>query len=142
MDVQMLVIQGRPRGKSLRFPPGEFIIGRGPECHVRPESPTVSRQHCLLRVAFDGVHIRDLGSTNGTLVNGTRVMQEQPLKDGDLLQLGPLVLQLRCAETADDEPGSAGAAEEARALARGCADTVEGSLFASKTDELSSLPGG
>jgi pSer/pThr/pTyr-binding forkhead associated (FHA) protein len=41
------------------------------------------------------VRIRDLGSTNGTLVNGTRVVDERPLQDGDLLQLGPLVLQLR-----------------------------------------------
>ena len=49
MDVQLLVIQGRPRGKSLHFPPGEFLLGRGPECHIRPNSDLVSRQHCLLR---------------------------------------------------------------------------------------------
>jgi pSer/pThr/pTyr-binding forkhead associated (FHA) protein len=97
MDVQLLVVQGRPRGKCLKFPPGEFVFGRGPECHVRPDPDghAISRQHCLLRVAADGVHIRDLGSTNGTLVNGTRVVEERPLCDGDLVQLGPVVLQLR-----------------------------------------------
>jgi S-DNA-T family DNA segregation ATPase FtsK/SpoIIIE len=125
----------------LRFPPGEFIIGRGPECHVRPESPTVSRQHCLLRVAFDGVHIRDLGSTNGTLVNGTRVLQEQPLKDGDLLQLGPLVLQLRCHEPSEAERSPNPGAGEARARPRGSGDTVEARLSADGTDEIPHLPG-
>ena len=99
MDVQLLVVEGKPRGKCLKFRRGEFVFGRGPECHVRPQGPSISRQHCLLRVADDGVHIRDLGSTNGTLVNGMRVMDELSLKDGDLLQLGPLVLQLRCADT-------------------------------------------
>ncbi len=99
MDVQMLVVQGRPRGKCFRLPAGEFVIGRGPECHVRPDVPSVSRQHCLLRVQEDGVHIRDLGSTNGTLVNGTRVLDERLLVDGDLVQLGPLVLQLRLPPT-------------------------------------------
>jgi pSer/pThr/pTyr-binding forkhead associated (FHA) protein len=139
MDVQMLVVRGRPRGKSLRFPQGEFLFGRGPECHVRPDSPTISRQHCLLRVAFDGVHLRDLGSTNGTLVNGTRVTQEQPLKDGDLLQLGPVVLQLRCVETADAERGSNNAAAEIRVPRHG-GDTVEGRLPGDKTDETPRLP--
>jgi pSer/pThr/pTyr-binding forkhead associated (FHA) protein len=97
MDVQLLVVQGRPRGKCLKFPPGEFVFGRGPECHVRPdpEGQAISRQHCLLRVSAEGVHIRDLGSTNGTLVNGTRVLEERPLRDGDLVQLGAVVLQLR-----------------------------------------------
>jgi pSer/pThr/pTyr-binding forkhead associated (FHA) protein len=94
MQVQLRVIQGKPRGHALRFPQGEFVFGRGPECHVRPNSELVSRQHCLLRVTATDVHVRDLGSTNGTLVNGTRVVEERPLVDGDVLQLGPLVLQL------------------------------------------------
>jgi pSer/pThr/pTyr-binding forkhead associated (FHA) protein len=137
MDVQMLVVRGKPRGKRLRFPYGEFIFGRGPECHVRPEIPTISRQHCLLRVSYDGVHIRDLGSTNGTLVNGTRVTKERPLKDGDLLQLGPLVLQLRCGESAEGER----AANQARLLRQGGADTIEGRLVEDRTDESRPLPG-
>jgi pSer/pThr/pTyr-binding forkhead associated (FHA) protein len=94
MDVKMLIVQGRPRGKYLCFPQGEFVFGRGPECHIRPNSPWVSRQHCLLRIDKDGVLIRDLGSTNGTLVNGTRLIGERTLGSGDQLQVGPLVLQV------------------------------------------------
>ena len=94
MDVQMLVVQGKARGQFLRFPHGEFMFGRGPECHVRPNSEWVSRQHCLLRITDEGPVIRDLGSTNGTVVNGARVVGERRLIAGDQLQLGPLVLQV------------------------------------------------
>jgi pSer/pThr/pTyr-binding forkhead associated (FHA) protein len=95
MDVQLRVVQGRPRGKALHFPPGEFLVGYGPECHVRPNSAWVSRQHCLLRVTGDGVHLRDLGSTTGTLVNGCLVVGERQLSVGDLIQLGPVVFEMQ-----------------------------------------------
>jgi pSer/pThr/pTyr-binding forkhead associated (FHA) protein len=94
MEVQMLVVQGKQRGQTIRFPEGEFIFGRGPECHLRPNSDWVSRQHCALRISGEAVYIKDLGSTNGTLVNGARVIGERRLAPGDLLQLGPLVLEL------------------------------------------------
>ena len=103
MDVQMLIVHGRPHGKYLRFPHGEFVFGRGPECHVRPNSPWVSRQHCLVRIDKEGVHVRDLGSTNGTLVNGTRLVGERPMQPGDHLQVGPLVLQLVVNVPADED---------------------------------------
>jgi predicted component of type VI protein secretion system len=94
MNVTLLVVQGRPLGKRLTFPPGEYYFGRGSECHVRPNSDWVSRQHCLLRVATEAAFLRDLASRNGTLVNGTLVEGERPLEDGDLLQLGPLVFEI------------------------------------------------
>jgi pSer/pThr/pTyr-binding forkhead associated (FHA) protein len=92
---KLLVVHGRPKGKSLVFGPGEYLFGRGDECHVRPNSDWVSRQHCLLRVAPDGVFLRDLGSRNGTLVNGKRVVDECPLQQGDHVQVGPLVFQVK-----------------------------------------------
>ena len=95
MSVQLRVILGKERGKCLLFPQGEFVFGRGPECHVRPNSELVSRQHCLMVVTDDVVSIRDLGSANGTLVNGMRVRGVQVLKDGDRIQLGPVGLQVR-----------------------------------------------
>jgi len=99
MAIQLQVVLGKQRGKYLNFVPGEFVFGRGPECHVRPNSELVSRQHCMLMVSKDLVSIRDLGSANGTLVNGRRVREEQPLFDGDRIQLGPLVLLVKIANT-------------------------------------------
>ncbi len=94
MEVQMVVVQGKQRGKCLRFHQGDFVFGRGPECQVRPESEWVSRQHCMLRVGQDAAVLRDLGSTNGTLVNGGRVVGERSLQPGDRIQVGPLVLEV------------------------------------------------
>src|SRR3954463_7961457 len=88
------VVQGRPGGKCLKFARGDFYFGRGAECQIRPNSDWVSRQHCLLRVRPDRVTIRDLGSTNGTLVNGELIHEERRLKHGDQIEIGPLVFEV------------------------------------------------
>src|SRR5262245_59329412 len=99
MNAKLLVVQGRPPGKSISFPPGEYVFGRGAECHVRPISDWVSRQHCLLRVSPEGsLSVSDLGSRNGTLVNGVRILLETTLKNGDQLQVGPLVFEVTSEE--------------------------------------------
>ncbi len=95
MTVQLIIVQGQPQGKLLTFPPGEFLFGRGTECHIRPRSDWVSRQHCLLRVTEQEVTLRDLGSRNGTLVNGERVRQERHLHEGDRIEIGPMIFQVR-----------------------------------------------
>ena len=94
MDVQLVVVKGNPRGRTLSFGPGNYLFGRGTECHVRPESEWVSRQHCLLSVTTNAIHLKDLGSTNGTLVNGQRLVGERDLAHGDTIQVGPLALQV------------------------------------------------
>ena len=95
MSVLLRVVQGRPQGKHLLFTHREYVFGRGAECHVRPNSDWVSRQHCLLRVTPEVVSIRDLGSRNGTLVNGTRLVDECALHHGDLVEVGPLVFEVQ-----------------------------------------------
>jgi pSer/pThr/pTyr-binding forkhead associated (FHA) protein len=94
MHFRLKVVRGKPQGHCLAFPVGEFMFGRGPECDVRPNSDLVSRQHCLLHITNDAVLIRDLGSRNGTLVNGALVLGERDLTNGDTLQIGPLVLEV------------------------------------------------
>lgn len=98
MDVHLVVVKGNPRGRTLTFGPGEYLFGRGQECHVRPDSEWVSRQHCLLAISGDVITLKDLGSTNGTLVNGSRVIGVRDLVHGDTVQIGPLVLQVRLPE--------------------------------------------
>ena len=95
MAIQLIVVQGRPEGKALRFPPGQYYFGRGAECHVRPNSDWVSRQHCLLRVTREGAWLRDLGSRNGTLINGELLAGERRLEKGDQIQVGPLVFEVQ-----------------------------------------------
>jgi len=94
MQFRMKVVKGKPQGHCLAFPVGEFMFGRGPECDVRPNSDLVSRQHCLVQVSDLRAVIRDLGSRNGTLVNGQLVVGERELVHGDTVQIGPLVLEV------------------------------------------------
>jgi predicted component of type VI protein secretion system len=100
MQVRFRVVQGQPMGKLLLFPIGrEVIFGRGAECDVRANSEWVSRQHCLLRVAKDRAVLCDLGSRNGTLVNGERVVGERQLSHHDQVQVGPLVFEVELEAT-------------------------------------------
>lgn len=92
---KLLVVQGKQQGLTMQLAHGEYIFGRGAECQIRPNSVWVSRQHCILRVTEKGVLLRDLGSRNGTLVNGLRVVEEKALAAGDQVQVGPLVFELR-----------------------------------------------
>jgi pSer/pThr/pTyr-binding forkhead associated (FHA) protein len=64
-----------------------LVIGRLPECDVVLADSNVSRRHAELRRKDDGVFVIDLGSTNGTKVNGTRV-REQLLSSGDEVDVG------------------------------------------------------
>jgi hypothetical protein len=68
---------------------GEFVvtIGRLPECTITLADPNVSRRHAEIRPSGTGYRIVDLGSTNGTLVNGARV-HEHELVDGDVVTFG------------------------------------------------------
>ena len=78
---------------------GVFRIGRHPDNEFQPDDASVSGKHAVITVTpspylDDGLDIRieDLGSTNGTLINGTRV-KKQLLKHGDKLTLGTLALK-------------------------------------------------
>lgn len=62
------------------------LVGRHQWCDIRIYSPRVSRRHCYLALDRDGVLVRDLGSTNGTLINGRRV-EEGVLRPGDELSI-------------------------------------------------------
>ena len=93
MSAKLVVVQGRPAGKTLTFPDGVYYFGRGAECHVRPNSEWVSRQHCMLRVSGEGVFLRDLGSRNGTRVDGMRC-ETARLEPGSVLWIGGLCFQI------------------------------------------------
>jgi pSer/pThr/pTyr-binding forkhead associated (FHA) protein len=73
----------------------QFLIGRDPQCNLRPSSPVISNRHCAILIREDSAHIRDLMSTNGTFVNGKKVEDEVELRDQDQLVVGPLKLGVR-----------------------------------------------
>jgi hypothetical protein len=71
----------------LDLPPGIHQVGRSPGAHFQINHPSVSGLHCQVAVQPDGVSITDLGSTNGTWIDGQRIKQK-PLLPGQHLRLG------------------------------------------------------
>src|SRR5436190_23350030 len=98
MKVQLVVVRGKPEGKVIPLVGPKFKIGRGETCHLRPNSEQVSREHAEFTINADSVLVRDLGSRNGTLVNGKALTAEYRLKDRDLVQVGPLTFAISIAE--------------------------------------------
>lgn len=81
------------------LPPGEVLVGRGPECAVRLPSGGVSRVHARLRVRDDGVLLDDRDSKNGTWVNGARITEPRALEEGDEVVVGDHRLLFRSSAT-------------------------------------------
>jgi pSer/pThr/pTyr-binding forkhead associated (FHA) protein len=90
----LLATRGAPAGRTFGLHPGELIIGRGKGSEILIEDPSVSNHHAVLRVAGDQLTIEDLGSTNGTRVNGVVLERETPLAPGDQIDLGGVQLLL------------------------------------------------
>ncbi len=102
MYLSLLLLRGKPQGKEFPVRVSPFLIGRGPECHLRPNSDMVSRIHCAITIQGEEVRIQDLGSTNGTIVDGERLSGILTLTDGDIFQVGPLAFQVVIRRVAAD----------------------------------------
>jgi predicted component of type VI protein secretion system len=95
MKISLMVLcAGKAAGKALPINAAQFIIGRDPQCCLRPASTMISKKHCAVLVKGGQVLLRDFDSTNGTFVNDEQIKGEVPLKDGDVLRLGPLSFKL------------------------------------------------
>jgi pSer/pThr/pTyr-binding forkhead associated (FHA) protein len=66
----------------------EFLLGRGEDCDLAVHDAEVSRHHCILRFRGSEAVASDLGSSNGTFVNGNRIVSQMNLRTGDELRLG------------------------------------------------------
>lgn len=95
MRVSLRVISGPHVGRMITFDQHDtFLIGRSESAHFcLPEDRFFSRHHCLLEIAPPQCFLRDLGSTNGTYVNGQRV-ETAHLKSGDCIQGGETVIEV------------------------------------------------
>jgi DNA-binding CsgD family transcriptional regulator len=105
------VVRGAPVRPAAALVPGNALIGRDAGADLVFDVDGVSRKHAKITLEASGAAaIVDLSSRNGTFVNGVRV-ESAPLRDGDEIRLGPLVLRLRyvgarsrSADTAAAEP--------------------------------------
>lgn len=101
MKFSLLVVSStNAAGKEIPIRVPEFLIGRDPECHLRPASPMISKKHCAFVIEGEKVLFKDFGSTNGSFINEQRVDGQAFLKDGDIVKFGPLVFKAKMEATA------------------------------------------
>ena len=106
-----------------------MIIGRGEDSHVFLPDYRLSRRHAEVEQRIDGFYIVDLGSTNGTFLNGQRIVGERRLSDGDLISLGDS--RLVFSSGASDDTVEGGALDGAQAYRiRICARITDRSVEA------------
>ena len=80
-----LVVSG---GQSYPLGETSVVIGRSPDCTIVLDDANVSRRHAEVKVVNGAYAVSDLGSTNGTKVNGVAVGADRALRDGDIITLG------------------------------------------------------
>lgn len=103
LQAELRVLSGKQTGSAIPLPTGKFLIGREEDCHLRPNSDLVSRHHCVFTLDEYGLRLRDLGSTNGSFVNGEKIRGAVVLSAGDSVSIGKLEFQVVIGDPITDE---------------------------------------
>lgn len=106
------------RVRAATFVGSSVRVGRSPDCELVLDNLGVSRHHASLLREGDGWVVEDLGSANGTFVNGARVGGRAPLRPGDVIGVGKLSLVVRYAGAGDGAAPRARPAPGAHLLVR------------------------
>ena len=86
-----LLVEG---GMEYELAAGRYRIGRGPECHIQVDHSSISKAHCEISVDPLAVIITDLGSTNGTFIDGQPISKAE-LMNGQVLHLGSVGITMQ-----------------------------------------------
>ena len=100
MNINLVLIKTDGSRKIFPLPSSVTVIGRRDDCDLRIPLMNVSRRHCQLNYSDGVLRIRDLGSRNGTYLNGERV-DEAEVRPGDSNKVGPLTFVFQI----DGQPG-------------------------------------
>ncbi len=90
--VSLTLLSGPQAGTEVLLDKARVIVGRGPGVDLSFDDAAVSSRHAAFELEKDQFHVRDLGSTNGVLVNGGAV-RDAALKHRDQVQLGSLAFR-------------------------------------------------
>jgi predicted component of type VI protein secretion system len=113
----VFIEQAPVQGAERALESGTTIGREG--CDITLTDPDVSRRHAAIRIAAGEVTIEDLGSTNGTLVNGETITEPRTLRDGDEVRIGSAIWRLRAPAAAtrlSDVPSEMSPASQATTL--------------------------
>ena len=93
-DALLAVLDGVEGGRQIRVA-GRLTLGRGDDAGLLIDDPEISRAHALLNPTADGLELQDLGSLNGTWVNGERISAVTRLARGDVIKIGATRIEVR-----------------------------------------------
>ncbi|MFW5714536.1 MAG: FHA domain-containing protein, partial [Brevefilum sp.] len=88
LDYQLTMRSGPKPGKTYPIEQEELLLGRDMENDIAISDPEVSRRHARFYLENSNIYVEDLGSTNGTFLNGERISSPQQLRPGDVITLG------------------------------------------------------
>ena len=94
MAIKLRVLHGKNAGHEIRLKEPKFLIGRGEDCQLRPKSESISRHHCEFSISGNDVTLSDLGSKNGTFVNGEVIEGPTRLSQSDEIRVGKLAFEI------------------------------------------------
>ena len=119
--MQLMVNRGRAKGQFIEIKTPRFLIGRDSACQLRPLSEEVSRRHAEIKFVSGIAILNDLGSETGTRLNGQGLTGMASLRNGDVIEIGPLSFTVlldeprRPRRTTEDEVASWLAVDDADA---------------------------
>ncbi|WP_163998318.1 FHA domain-containing protein [Pyxidicoccus caerfyrddinensis] len=90
---RLMCVAGPKAGEEFTLEDGEYVIGRATDNPICIPDTSVSRKHVMVRKLGTGWAVSDLGSGNGTMVNGDVISDETPLANGDVITLGDTELR-------------------------------------------------
>ena len=90
----LVITQGSQTGQSAALADGPVLIGRGVDASLNLDDDYVSTRHARVVSNADGVYLEDLGSTNGSYVNGQRITAPTTITLSDTLRIGRTVMRL------------------------------------------------
>ncbi|HCS51352.1 MAG TPA: stage II sporulation protein E, partial [Planctomycetaceae bacterium] len=100
---KLVILQGGQAIPHL-LPESDVVIGRLPECDLQLDSNMVSRRHAKVSYSGNAFQLEDMGSGNGTFLNGKRIEKTEVLAHGDRLKLGPILLRFEDEAHSKTEP--------------------------------------
>lgn len=92
---ELVLISGSADGRRIRLSAQGHVVGRSPEAEITIDDPYASEFHARVGIQDERIMVHDLGSTNGTYVNGRRVSAPTTVSRGDTVQIGKTILEVR-----------------------------------------------
>lgn len=92
---ELVILTGDTEIDRVRIRPQGHVIGRSPDADIRISDPYSSEFHARVGIQDGQVVVHDLGSTNGTYINGRRVTSPTSVSRGDTVQIGKTILEVR-----------------------------------------------